>query len=88
MATNNLKTLLDEAKVAPGAFSARTHLSRHTILALYNGKRAAAPKTQGHIVKALNSLLKKELTVEEIFPAKRRQKSTRNQRSAQAAAKA
>jgi hypothetical protein len=85
MATNNLKTLLDEAKVHPGTFSTRTHLSRHTIEALYAGKRTAAPKTQGSIVKALNSLLKKELSVEEVFPPKKQQKSVRSQRAAQAA---
>jgi hypothetical protein len=85
MATNNLKTLLDEAKVHPGTFSTRTHLSRHTILALYNGKRTAAPKTQGTIVKALNSLLKKEYTAEDIFPPKKRQKTVRPHRPAQAA---
>jgi hypothetical protein len=85
MATNNLKTLLDEAKVQPGTFSTRTHLSRHTILALYHGKRTAAPKTQGSIVKALNNLLKKEYSVEEVFPPKKQQKKVRAQRSAQAA---
>ena len=85
MATNNLKSLLDEAKVHPGTFSASTHLSRHTVLALYAGKRTAAPKTQGSIVKALSSLLKKEIAVEDVFPPKKQQKSVRAQRAAQAA---
>ena len=82
MATNNLKTLLDEAKVHPGTFSTRTHLSRHTLLALYHGKRTAAPKSQGSIVKALNSMLKKELVVGDVFPPKKQQKAVRAQRSA------
>ena len=85
MATNNLKTLLDEAKVHPGTFSTRTHLSRHTILALYHGKRSAAPRTQGAITKALNSLLKKEYATEDVFPPKKRQKSLPKKRSTQAA---
>jgi len=83
MATNNLKTLLDEAKVQPGTFSTRTHLSRHTVLALYAGKRTAAPKTQESIVKALNSLLKKKLSSDDVFPPKKQQKTARAQRSAQ-----
>ena len=85
MATNNLKTLLDEAKVHPGTFSTRTHLSRHTLLALYHGKRTAAPKSQGSIVKALNSMLKKELSVHNVFPPKKQQKAVRAQRSVQTA---
>ena len=85
MATNNLKTLLDAAKIHPGTFSTSTHLSRHTIRELYNGKRTAAPKSQSSIVKALNALLKKEHKVEDVFPPKKQQKTARANRSAQPA---
>ena len=71
MATNNLKTILDEAKKTAGEFSNWSHLNKHRMRDVYAGVRTIAPKTQEAVVKSLNAMLKASYTVEQVFPSKK-----------------
>jgi hypothetical protein len=71
MATNNLKTILDEAKKTAGEFSNWSHLNKHRMRDVFAGVRTIAPRTQASVVKSLNALLKSSYTVEQVFPSKK-----------------
>jgi regulator of protease activity HflC (stomatin/prohibitin superfamily) len=71
MATNNLKSILDQAGKTAGELSRWSHLTKHLVRRLYAGSDTVAPKTQASLVKSLNAMLKTSYQVEEVFPPKK-----------------
>jgi hypothetical protein len=69
MASNNLATILDDAKITANQLAANCTLANSTVKSVYMKKRTPAPTTQERLVKGLNRLTKKSLTVADVFPA-------------------
>lgn len=72
MASNNLATTLEQAKLTSNQLAANTHLTKSTVKSVVMNKRTPAPRTQELLVKVLNKMTSKSYTVEEIFPPKKK----------------
>ena len=70
MATNNLKTVLEQEKLTPGQLVWPAKISRETIMKVFAAKRTLAPSTEEKIVGAVNFLSKKGYSVADIFPSR------------------
>ncbi len=72
MASNNLATTLEQAKLTSGQLASQCHLNASTVKSVAMNKSTPAPRTQELLVKVLNGMTKKSFTVAEIFPPKKR----------------
>lgn len=70
MATNNLKTVLEQENLKPGQLVWPAHVSKATIMKVFTRKRTVAPSTEDKLVNAINTLTKKGYAVTDVFPAR------------------
>lgn len=70
MATNNLKTVLEQENLKPGQLVFPAHVSKATIMKVFNLKRTVAPSTEEKLVNAVNKLTKKGYALTDVFPGR------------------